>query len=80
MTTTPGWTLPSRSAWASRRPWPKGINLRWEVRDNIAGVQRVTGTIPIAGFVPPHERVFKHLFSMTVGFDVVLERRKGRRY
>jgi hypothetical protein len=58
----------------------KGYNLRWEVRDNITGVQRVTGTIPIAGFVPPHGRVFKHLFSMTVGFDVVLERRKGRRY
>jgi hypothetical protein len=58
----------------------KGYNLRWEVRDNITGVQSVTGTIPIAGFVPPHERVFKHLFSMTVGFDVVLERRKGRRY
>lgn len=58
----------------------QGYNLRWEVRDNIVGVQRVTGTIPIAGLVPPHERVFKHLFSMTVGFDVVLERRKGRRY
>jgi hypothetical protein len=58
----------------------KGYNLRWEVRDNITGVQRVSGTIPIAGFVPPHERVFKHLFSMTVGFDVVLERRRGRRY
>lgn len=58
----------------------KGYSLRWEVRDNIVGVQRVTGTIPIAGFVPPHERVFKHLFSITVGFDVVLERRRGRRY
>ncbi|HEX7336571.1 MAG TPA: hypothetical protein VF252_05115 [Gemmatimonadales bacterium] len=58
----------------------KGYNLRWEVRDNITGVQRVTGTIPIAGFVPPHKRVFKHLFSMMVGFDVVLERKRGRRY
>ena len=58
----------------------KGYNLRWEVRDNLTGVQSVTGTLPIAGFVPPHERVFKHLFSMTVGFDVVLERRRGRRY
>ena len=58
----------------------KGYNLRWEVRDNIVGVQRVTGTIPFAGFVPPHERLYKHLFSMTVGFDVVLERRRGRRY
>jgi hypothetical protein len=58
----------------------QGYNLRWELRDNITGVQSVTGTIPVAGFVPPHERVFKHLFSMTVGFDVVLERRRGRRY
>jgi opacity protein-like surface antigen len=58
----------------------KGYHLRWELRDNIVGIQRVTGTIPVAGFVPPHERVFKHLFSMTLGFDVVLERRKGRRY
>jgi len=23
---------------------------------------------------------FKHLFSLSIGFDVVLERRKGRRY
>jgi hypothetical protein len=58
----------------------KGYNLRWEIRDNITGIQRVTSSIPVAGVVPPHERVFKHLFSMTVGFDVVLERRRGRRY
>lgn len=58
----------------------KGYNLRWELRDNIVGVQRVTGTIPQAGQVPPHERSFQHLFSMTFGFDVVLERRRGRRY
>ena len=58
----------------------KGYNLRWELRDNITGLQSVKSTIPISGFVPPHERVFKHLFSMTVGFDVVLERRRGRRY
>jgi hypothetical protein len=58
----------------------KGSQLRWEVRDNIVGIQQVTGTIPVAGFVPPHKRVFKHLFSMTVGFDIILERRRGRRY
>ncbi len=58
----------------------KSYHLRWEIRDNIVGVQQVTGTIPVAGFVPPHKRVFKHLFSITVGFDVILERRKGRRY
>jgi hypothetical protein len=62
----------------------KGYQIRWEVRDNIVGIQRVTGTLPQSGLVsptvPPHGRVFKHLFSMTLGFDVVLERRRGRRY
>jgi len=58
----------------------KSYHLRWEIRDNIVGVQQVTGTTPIAGLLPPHKRVFKHLFSMSVGFDVILERRKGRRY
>jgi opacity protein-like surface antigen len=57
-----------------------GYQLRWEVRDNIVGVQTVTGSTPVARVVPPHERTFKHLFSMTIGFDVVLERRRGRRY
>lgn len=58
----------------------KSYNLRWEIRDNIVGVHRVTGTTPQAGSVPPIERTFKHLFSLTIGFDVVLERRRGRRY
>ena len=58
----------------------RGSQLRWEIRDNMVGIQQVTGTIPVAGFVPPHKRVFKHLFSMTVGFDIILERRRGRRY
>jgi hypothetical protein len=58
----------------------KGYQLRWEVRDNIVGVQKVTGSTPQARVIPPHELVFKHLFSFTIGFDVVLERRRGRRY
>jgi hypothetical protein len=58
----------------------KGYQLRWEVRDNIVGVQRVTGSAPEARVVPPHQMTYKHLFSMTIGFDVVLERRRGRRY
>lgn len=58
----------------------KGYAVRWEVRDNITSVQHVIGTTPQAGLIPPHELRYKHLFSMTIGFDVVLERRKGRRY
>jgi hypothetical protein len=57
-----------------------GYQLRWEVRDNISGVQRVTAASPEARVVPPHELTYKHLFSITIGFDVVLERRRGRRY
>jgi hypothetical protein len=58
----------------------RGYQLRWEVRDNIVGVQTVTEPTPQQQIVPPHELEFKHLFSMTIGFDVVLERRRGRRY
>ena len=57
-----------------------GYQLRWEVRDNITGVQRVSAATPEARVVPPHELKYKHLFSMSIGFDVVLERRRGRRY
>jgi hypothetical protein len=58
----------------------KGYQLRWEVRDNIAGVQRVTAATPQARTIPPHKMTYKHLFSLMIGFDVVLERRPGRRY
>jgi hypothetical protein len=57
-----------------------GYQLRWEVRDNIVGIQTVTQASPQARVVPPHELTFRHLFSITIGFDVVLERRRGRRY
>jgi hypothetical protein len=58
----------------------QGYQLRWEVRDNIVGVQRISAPAPQAMTIPPHELEYKHLVSMTIGFDVVLERRRGRRY
>jgi hypothetical protein len=57
-----------------------GYQLRWEIRDNITGIQEVTGSTPQSDLVPPHKLTYKHLFSLTIGFDVVLERRRGRRY
>jgi hypothetical protein len=57
-----------------------GYQLRWEIRDNITGVQVVTGPSAVARVIPPHEVSYQHLFSLTIGFDVVLERRRGRRY
>jgi hypothetical protein len=57
----------------------KGYQLRWEIRDNIVGIQRVTDIAP-RGQVPPHETVYKHIFSLNLGLDVILERQRGRRY
>jgi hypothetical protein len=61
-------------------PMGKGFQLRWEVRDNIVGVERVTAAIPAPRFEPPHDRAYKHLFSVLIGIDVILERQRGRRY
>jgi opacity protein-like surface antigen len=58
----------------------KAYHLRWEIRDNILGIQRVTGPTPDRGEVPPHNTAYKHLFSLIVGLDIILERRPGRRY
>ena len=58
----------------------RGYYLRWEVRDNYVGVVKVTGITDAPRFVPPHETVYKHLFSIHIGLDVVLERERGRRY
>jgi hypothetical protein len=54
--------------------------LRWEVRDNITGIQKISAATPEARVIPPHKVTYKHLFSLTIGFDVVLERKRGRRY
>jgi hypothetical protein len=57
-----------------------GYQIRWEVRDNIVGMREVTGPSQQDGIAPPIARRFHHLFALEVGFDVVLERRRGRRY
>jgi hypothetical protein len=58
----------------------KGYHVRAEVRDNIVGIDRVTGSTPAARLIPPHETTFKHLFSILLGVDIILERQRGRRY
>ena len=58
----------------------RGYHLRWEVRDNIVGIDAVTGPTSAPRFTPPHEQVFKHMFSVLLGVDVILERDRGRRY
>ena len=61
-------------------PIGRAYHLRWEVRDNIVGIEAVTGPTEAPRFEPPHERRYKHLFSVLIGIDVILERNRGRRY
>jgi hypothetical protein len=61
-------------------PITRSYHLRWEVRDNIVGIETVTGPTSAPRFEPPHERRYKHMFSVLIGVDVVLERSRGRRY
>ena len=61
-------------------PISRSYHLRWEVRDNIVGIEAVTGPTSQPRFEPPHERRFKHMFSVLIGIDIVLERSRGRRY
>ena len=51
-----------------------------EIRDNVTPVRAVTGGTLEDGTPPPTATRVKHLISFNVGFDVVLERRRGRRY
>lgn len=58
----------------------RGYQMRWELRDNIIGIDAVTGPTVIEGDRPPTATRLRHRFSLEVGFDVVLERKRGRRY
>jgi opacity protein-like surface antigen len=58
----------------------RAYHLRWEIRDNILGIQTVTSPSANRGEVPPHKTSYKQLVSLLVGLDVILERRPGRRY
>lgn len=58
----------------------RGYAIRWEVRDNLVGLVSVKGPTNGVFETPPHGTVYKHLFSVHIGVDVVLERARGRRY
>ncbi len=59
----------------------RGYQLRFEVRDNWVRVPVVTGpTSGAPAFTPPHASQGRHVLSFLLGFEVVLERKRGRRY
>jgi hypothetical protein len=58
----------------------RGYQMRFEVRDNWVRVPMITSATARQGLIPDSRLVGKHLLSFNVGFDVVLERKRGRRY
>lgn len=58
----------------------RSYQMRFELKDNMVSLEHVTGTVGFTPAEPPSERKLHHLFSMTVGLEVVLEKKRGRRY
>ncbi len=58
----------------------KGIQFRFEVRDNWVRIPAVTGPTTRQGLEPPTALTSRHILSFMIGFDIVLERKRGRRY
>ena len=57
-----------------------GYQVRLEIRDNIIGYSTAIGPSSKFGVDPPIGTEYKHLISFLIGFDVVLEKSRGRRY
>lgn len=58
----------------------KGWQLRTEIRDNIVEIATVSGPTAPGVDSPQVVNEWKNLFSIVIGVDVVLEKRRGRRY
>jgi hypothetical protein len=56
-----------------------GYQIRVEVRDLLASLDRVTGPANSLAIAPTATKTYHHV-AFTVGFDVVLEKKSGRRY
>lgn len=60
-------------------PLGPGYQFRLEVRDLVTALNRLTGPANSLGVGPTATKNYHH-FELTIGFDVVLERKRGRRY
>jgi hypothetical protein len=58
----------------------KGYQLRLELRDNYLRLPIPAGPTPHEALAPETKTRGKHIFSLMIGFDVVLERKRGKRY
>ncbi len=60
-------------------PLGPGYAFRLELRDVIVSVDRLVGPANALGIGPIASKAYHHI-SLTLGLDVVLERKRGRRY
>ena len=60
-------------------PIGSGYQFRLEVRDMLASFDRITGPANNLAVAPVASRFYHH-FALVLGLDVVLERKRGRRY
>jgi len=58
----------------------KGWQLRTEIRDNLVEIATVTGPTAPGIDTPTIANEWKNLWSIVIGADVVLEKKRGRRY
>ena len=60
-------------------PLGQGYQFRLEVADLVTSLDRLIGPANALGIGPTATRAYHH-FALTLGFDVVLEKSRGRRY
>lgn len=58
----------------------RSYQVRFEVKDNIVPLEEVTGPTGGPNTTPASRVVYKHVPSFSVALEVVLEKRRGRRY
>lgn len=77
---TPRTTMPMFGLAAGfTSPLSPGYQFRLELRDGIVSMDRLAGPVNALGNGPIASRYYHHL-ALTLAFDVVLERKRGRRY
>jgi hypothetical protein len=60
-------------------PLGTGYQLRFQASDVVSAIDRLTGPTNALAIGPTAKRYYHHL-TLTIGLDVVLEKKRGRRY
>ena len=58
----------------------RSYQVRLEAKDNLVWLEQVAGTVPFPNMTPPTTTGIHHVFILTIAVEVVLEKKRGRRY